>query len=78
MMKIIEIKSKVFDPTWKIQAQNELSDADKEFIEIFIPLIYHNDAESYLWSYDTKLPSGKWLENIIFSNDLKTATALVL
>ena len=62
---------------WNIDAAKELSAEDLDFIRTFNPAIYHNDLECYLWAFDTKLPSGRWLENMRFSNDLKTATALI-
>ena len=62
---------------WNIDARKELSAEDLNFIRNFSPAIYHNDIECYLWAFDTKLPSGRWLECIRFSNDLKTATALI-
>lgn len=62
---------------WNIDATKELSAEELDFIRAFSPAIYHNDLECYLWAFDTKLPSGRWLENIRFSNDLKTATALI-
>ena len=62
---------------WNIDAKKELSAEDLDFIRTFNPAIYHNDLECYLWAFDTKLPSGRWLENMRFSNDLKTATALI-
>jgi hypothetical protein len=47
------------------------------FIETFNPGIYHNDLECYLWAFDQMLPSGAWLENIRFDNDLRSGTAFV-
>lgn len=67
----------VYGLVWHIKNLFALSDADRQFIETFSPTIFHNDRECYLWAFDTKLPSGAWLENIRFSNDLKTATAYI-
>lgn len=61
---------------WKIKGYTP-DTGDHEFIRNLAPTIYHNDLECYLWAFDVKLPSGKWLENIRFSNDLKTATAYI-
>lgn len=62
---------------WDITAKKELSADEREFIESFAPIIYHNDLECYLWAFDVQMPSGRWLENIRFENDLKTAKALI-
>lgn len=68
----MKIESKARKSIWNIKTEDEISRSDKEFIETFNPEIYHNDLECYLWAFDTKLPSGRWLENIRFSYDLKT------
>lgn len=75
---ILSIESKVLEPTtWEIQLDSScLQDEDREFIEKWIPAIYHNDLECYLWCFDEKLPSGHWLENIRFSNDMRIAKAI--
>lgn len=39
--------------------------------------IYHNDFDSTLWSFDTKLNNGNWLENIYFNNELTKGKALI-
>ena len=62
---------------WEIDTEKELSTEEHEFLKTFCPGIYHNDIECYLWAFDTKMPSGRWLENIRFSSDLKTATAYI-
>lgn len=64
------------DLAWKINGYTPDA-GDHDFIRSFCPTIYHNDLECYLWAFDTKLPSGKWLENIRFSNDLRQATAFI-
>lgn len=38
--------------------------------------VYHNDLSSELWSYDFK-HDDKWVENIEWSNDLKTVTVTI-
>lgn len=62
------IKSKVDTcVTWNIdyQKKNELlSEADYDFIANYNPTIYNNDLTGKEWCFDTKLPSGNWLENI--------------
>ena len=66
-MNII-IKSKVYTcVTWNIdyQKNNELlSEDDYDFIANYNPTIYNNDLTGKEWCFDTKLPSGKWLECI--------------
>lgn len=56
----------------------ELSEADRAFIAGFEDTIFHNDLTGRLWMFDRQLPSGRWLENTYPTNDLRTATALVL
>ena len=70
------IKSNIADAVWRIETDN-LSEEDELFIQNFDPLIYHNDLEGYLWAFDTKLPSGRWLENMRFKNDLAEALAYI-
>lgn len=74
LLNVTDTKSGI---TWNIDARKELSAEDLDFIKKFSPNIYHNDLECYLWAFDKKLPSGRWLENIRFTNDLKTASALI-
>lgn len=62
---------------WEVDAEKELSADEHEFIKNFYPAIYHNDIECYLWAFDAKMPGGRWLENIRFSNNLKKATAYI-
>jgi hypothetical protein len=66
--------------TWHITTKggDVLPPSDVDFIKTFNPTIYHNDIECYLWAFDTKLPSGLWLENMRFSNYLTTCDALVI
>ena len=42
----------------------EIFAMENEFIANYSPVIYNNDLTGKLWSYDTKLPTGGWLENI--------------
>ena len=37
---------------------------DIDFIASFDPVIFCNDHTGVNWVFDTKLPSGRWLENI--------------
>lgn len=63
---------------WVIDAKEPLSEADKDFLTFFDPVVFFNDVSCYYWAYDQKLPSGRWLENMSFTDDLKTINALVL
>lgn len=54
-----------------------LTQEEVEFVRNFDPKIYHNDLECYLWAFDTKMPSGRWLENMRFNNALTEARAYV-
>ena len=65
--------------TWNITCKEfALSEAEIEFIKTFNPPVYHNDLSCKLWSYDEKMPSGRWLENIVYNNSLTKARALVV
>ena len=75
---LLNISSNIADCVWNIAARKALDNNDVDFIKNFARAIYHNDAECYLWAFDTKLPSGRWLENIRFANDFTSATALIL
>ncbi|MEG0898380.1 MAG: hypothetical protein RSF40_01540 [Oscillospiraceae bacterium] len=73
------IKSKVIEKlTWCINSKRTLTQPEVEFVEQFNPTIYHNDLTCTLWAFDTKLPSGAWLENMEFNNELTMCKALVL
>ena len=63
---------------WVIDTKMPLSEADRDFIAFFSPAVFFNDVSCYHWAYDTKLPSERWLENMSFSEDLKTIKAAVL
>lgn len=73
----MKINSKLSNVVWNIDTK-DLNESDIIFIENFNPTIYHNDLASFLWTFDTKLPSGRWLENIKFNNELTEVKALVL
>lgn len=74
----MKIKSKVnTDTTWVLTVKGQMTPEDVKFIENFDPTIYHNDLTAQLWAFDTKLPSGLWLQNITFNNELTRAAALV-
>ena len=73
------IKSKLNDVVWNIEVNNNnLNNEDINFIENFNPTIYHNDIDCKLWVFDTKLPSGRYLENIVFNNEITEAKGLIL
>ena len=42
----------------------EILQAENEFIENYNPRIFCNDLIGSEWCFDTKLPTGGWLENI--------------
>lgn len=74
-MKIKNIYGIIFD----IELHGDkLADNDIEYIKNYNDTIYHNDVNCYLWAFDCKMTSGRLLENIRFSNDMKTATAVIL
>ena len=48
----------------------EIIKAENEFIANYNPVIYCNDLTGEEWCFDTKLPTGGWLENIkTFTNN---------
>ena len=63
---------------WVIDAKSPLSEADRVFLIEFAPPIFFNEISCYHWSYDKELPSGRYLENMSFSEDLKTIKATIL
>lgn len=64
--------------TWKIKTRSALSQEDWSFIRKLDPVIYWNDIDCYYWAFDTKLPSGRWLENMKIDCNSSTINALVL
>ena len=46
----------------------EIVEAENNFIANYNPTIYCNDLTGELWCFDTKLPTGGWLENIKVSH----------
>lgn len=75
---IITSKETMTGLNWVIDAKTPLCEADKDFIAFFDPVVFCNDISCYHWAYDEELPSSRWLENMSFSEDLKTIKALVL
>ncbi len=64
---------------WIVTVKDEeLSKEDESFIRSYAPLLFWNDLEGFPWCYDTKLPSGRWLENIRPNNALTEVKALIL
>lgn len=63
---------------WVIDAKSPLSEADRDFLIEFDPPIFFNEISCCHWSYDKELPSGRYLENMSFSEDLKTIKATIL
>lgn len=76
-MKAVKIEH-VGGSIFYLQVGADLSEEDTQFIREFNQPIYCNDLIGKLWCFDTKLPSGRWLENIEPSNDLETVNAIVL
>ena len=72
------IKSKVIpNARWEIKRETllinrsralkhsaEIVKAENDFIANYNPTIYCNDLTGENWCFDTKLPTGGWLENI--------------
>ena len=49
---------------WIVESEEELAQIDIDFIENYYPVTYWSDCDCRHWAFDTKLPSGKWLECI--------------
>lgn len=75
---VITSKETVTGLNWVIDAKTPLSEEDRDFIKNFSPSIYWANIDCCYWAYDKKLPSGRYLENMSFSEDLETIKALVL
>lgn len=65
-----EIESKILwlDPIHKrnraLKSNSDIFNREKEFIANYNPIVYCNDLTGEEWCFDTKLPTGGWLENI--------------
>lgn len=70
------IKSKIAECEWELKI-DEIDEEDRKFIENFNPRIYHNDLTGKLWIFDTKLPSGKWIEAYHITNELDHIDAII-
>lgn len=67
--------------TWEIIHHVEAGPTEQEadFIRRWSPAVYaFGDGGGFLWAFDEKMPSGRYLENQRFTNDLTRAAALVL
>lgn len=47
-----------------LKCNMEIMKADNDFIANYNPVIYCNDLTGREWCFDTKLPTGGYLENI--------------
>ena len=74
----VTIESNIKGVVWEIEIKSKLSDEDKQFIREFNPSIYFDNISCQHYALDVKLPSGRWLENISFNNEISIAAALVL
>lgn len=61
-----------------VESNNYLTNDTIEEIKELNLAIYFNDLSSSHWSYDAKLNSGHWLENITYNNELTQGKALIL
>lgn len=79
----MRIKSNVIsDASWEIKREiltingnralkhnSEIVEKENDFIANYNPTIYCNDLTGKEWYFDTKLPTGGWLENIEVTMD---------
>lgn len=75
---VITNKETMTGLNWVIDAKAPLSEKDRDFIKNFSPSVYWANIDCYHWAYDKKLPSGRYLENMEFTEDLETVKTLVL
>lgn len=75
---MVWIKSNVIpDARWEIKREillvngnralkhnEDIVKAENDFIANYNPIIYCNDLTGKEWCFDTKMPTGGWLENI--------------
>lgn len=75
---MLQIKSNVIvNAKWEIKREilsingnrvlkhnEEIIKAENDFIANYNPTIFCNDLTGENWCFDTKLPTGGWLENI--------------
>lgn len=47
-----------------LKHNSEIIKAENDFIANYNPIVYCNDLTGEEWCFDTKLPTGGWLENI--------------
>lgn len=47
-----------------LKSSEEITKTEHDFIANYNPVIYCNDLTGEEWCFDTKLPTGGWLENI--------------
>ena len=50
--------------TRALKYNQEIVKAENDFIANYNPVIFCNDLTGEEWCFDTKLPTGGWLENI--------------
>lgn len=63
--------------TVEISSNKPLEKNDLEYIQNLNSTIYWSDDLLKNYIFDQKLPSGAWLENCNFNNDLTEAQALI-
>jgi hypothetical protein len=47
-----------------LKHDQKIIEAENDFIANYNPIVYCNDLTGEEWCFDTKLPTGGWLENI--------------
>lgn len=78
MNSVITLKSRVLpDITWKIKSPDYfITEKDREYIKNLNPVVYSNDLTGESWAFDIKLPTGRWLEHIVYKNGSLNAFVL--
>lgn len=61
-----EIKREILliDGNRALKHSQEIVNTENDFIANYNPVIYCNDLTGEEWCFDTKMPTGGWLENI--------------
>ena len=77
-----EIKREILiiDGNRALKHNEEIVKVENDFIANYNPIIYCNDLTGKNWCFDTKLPTGGWLENITvtWKNGMAVFKALIM
>lgn len=72
----LKLKS-IYEKEWNVESADTVDNKDRNFIRTNLFIICRNEKLERYYAIDTKLPSGKWLKNIYFSNGLRNVNAII-